>query len=791
MIGKWLATASKRYFYIKLFIYTLLVAILPLLIISLVLYRNTTSVMQNELRTANEIYLKQTVDSMEMIVKQIGNSFQQTVLSGAIKEFETFPLGTYYEELKENYKDDELRVLYLYLSSKSNVRWYLDNLKRSNEFIQSVYFYDNTKKIFLTGTAQYAFDEFYDTAWSLSTEGIHAYPMISDVRAARQPDGSYKQVLPVIYMSSTQDNYIVINLDAEMIYSKLFRKFIRDDAHAFFVLSGVGRLMFYDRQYPISETMSKDPDLLRNIAEYPQKSFESEVLGKQLLVTNITSELLGWTFISATSVDEIYESVTNIKNLIWLTLLLLVSATGVLVFITSRHIYNPIRHLLSFITNKYSEGNGPPPGSKPWGELKMIRSSLEDAYDKQTKLQVRLKESLPAYKKMYIQSLLRPNRFAREEMAERLQFLGIRLEQEDLALMVVTVKEGEILGLDVGQEKMNKLHVEDLIQDLIPRDWNRIVMEVVEDQFVLIMNVHPGQMADVFEVAERIVRDSQYELGIPCTIGIGNVCPSLQDLPRAYEEAKEAQRYRIVTGDSDIIYIQDIRLENSPLLSYPKDKEIALNNYMINGETEQARHMFAEFVKDLKAQQGKVDFRQMQQSFIRLLGSMVETASGLRLDMEKILKRNTNLYETLLQMKELKDIVLWFHKMIEDFTSCIGSAYEEKNNKYVKQALQLMEQTFSDNISLTSIADRLQLSPSYFSRIFKEHTGQSFSEYVTMTRIEYSKRLLLESNLLVKEIGERTGYHKTNYFIKVFKECTGLTPGEYRKMHGTEDAALE
>lgn len=778
----------------KLFTYTLLVALLPLLIISFVLYRNTTSVLQHELRTANEIYLRQSVDAMEMIIKQIGASFQQTVLSGAIKEFETFPLGSYYEGLTGDYKEDDLRIMYTYLSSKSNAQWYLKNLLKSNEFIQSVYFFDQGKQMVLTGSEWFTFADFYDSTWGLSTADFLTYPLISEVRSARQKDGSFLSVLPVIYMSSTMDNYIVINLDAEKIYSTIFRKFIRDDEHAFFVLSAGGKLMFHDRDHPISEAMSADERFRLKLTEFDEKSFETEWLGKQRLVTNMGSELLGWTFVNVIAIDTIYGSVTNIKNLIMLTMALLVAATGVLVFLTARNIYDPIRHLLAYVaSNSRGDLAGLAFPRRARGELGMIRSSLEEAYEQQASLQIRLKESLPAYKKMYVHSLLHPNRFSLEEIEERLRFLGIVLPPHDLALLVIAFhRDGAGSGeADVEQSKLNKLRIEDMIESSVPEDCERIVMELIEDRFIVIMNCRDGQMTDAFSLAEQIVRHVRHAFDIHCTIGIGNYCESATELQRAYAEAIEAQRHRVLSGDNDIIFIQDVTLTNVPLLDYPKDKETALNSFMLNGETGRAQEMFAEFVKDLRKQQDRVGFQQIQQAFVRLLCSLSETAHGLRLDIETMLRRNRNLYEALLEKNSLKEIVDWFEWIIIDFTAYIGHAYAEKNNKYVKQAIRLMEKQYCDNISLTSVAEQLQLSPSYFSRIFKENTGQSFSDYIMTARIESGKRMLVESQALIKEIGERLGYHKTNYFIKVFKESTGLTPGEYRRMHGMDDMAPE
>jgi len=92
-----------------------------------------------------------------------------------------------------------------------------------------------------------------------------------------------------------------------------------------------------------------------------------------------------------------------------------------------------------------------------------------------------------------------------------------------------------------------------------------------------------------------------------------------------------------------------------------------------------------------------------------------------------------------------------------------------------------METRYAESsLSLTEVAEHVGLNPDYLSRIFKENTGKTFSEYLTHLRIMKSMLLLKETDMKIKDIGEAVGYNSTNYFIKVFKESMKVTPREYR-----------
>lgn len=86
------------------------------------------------------------------------------------------------------------------------------------------------------------------------------------------------------------------------------------------------------------------------------------------------------------------------------------------------------------------------------------------------------------------------------------------------------------------------------------------------------------------------------------------------------------------------------------------------------------------------------------------------------------------------------------------------------------------------------VAGNLGYSSQYISILCKKELGRKFSELVTEKRMVLAKKLLSETNLLVKEVGMQCGYPHASYFIKLFSETTGLSPQEWRKR--TSRAAL-
>jgi len=98
-----------------------------------------------------------------------------------------------------------------------------------------------------------------------------------------------------------------------------------------------------------------------------------------------------------------------------------------------------------------------------------------------------------------------------------------------------------------------------------------------------------------------------------------------------------------------------------------------------------------------------------------------------------------------------------------------------------KKLVQYIEEHLADEISLSSLAQLVRLSPFHFSRAFKESFGMPPYRYLTRQRIERAKGLLAARNRSVTEIGLDVGFSETSSFTAAFRKVTGETPTEYRR----------
>ncbi|MDF2510322.1 MAG: hypothetical protein K0S04_188 [Herbinix sp.] len=103
------------------------------------------------------------------------------------------------------------------------------------------------------------------------------------------------------------------------------------------------------------------------------------------------------------------------------------------------------------------------------------------------------------------------------------------------------------------------------------------------------------------------------------------------------------------------------------------------------------------------------------------------------------------------------------------------------SNHIVKATREYLESHYADDISLEAMAEHVNISPQYFSKLIKKTTGFNFIDWLSMLRVKKAKELLMNTDFTVKEVCFMVGYKDPNYFSRIFKKRIGITPSEFVK----------
>jgi two-component system response regulator YesN len=119
-------------------------------------------------------------------------------------------------------------------------------------------------------------------------------------------------------------------------------------------------------------------------------------------------------------------------------------------------------------------------------------------------------------------------------------------------------------------------------------------------------------------------------------------------------------------------------------------------------------------------------------------------------------------------------------KIVDKKLLGLDETYESQSTP-VREAMAYVEGHLHEPITLSGLAVLLHLNASYFSVLFKEQAGITFSEYLSRSRIQYAKVLLTQTRMPIAEIAGKVGYQTDKYFIKVFKSLELISPSRYRQ----------
>lgn len=103
-----------------------------------------------------------------------------------------------------------------------------------------------------------------------------------------------------------------------------------------------------------------------------------------------------------------------------------------------------------------------------------------------------------------------------------------------------------------------------------------------------------------------------------------------------------------------------------------------------------------------------------------------------------------------------------------------------QKSERLKQIIEYIRKNYSTQLTIAAMADEFHMSEKYFSRYFRNATGQNFTAYLNTIRIKQACTLLRETDRTVLEIAFECGYENVSYFNRVFRSQMGISPLQYR-----------
>ncbi len=332
-------------------------------------------------------------------------------------------------------------------------------------------------------------------------------------------------------------------------------------------------------------------------------------------------------------------------------------------------------------------------------------------------------------------------------------------------------------------EKLVESMPEVLLIELEVEGWAIILKETGERKLEKVFDVFTIKLCEILESYS----DVEY-FG-----GVGSPVERLSELGKCFEEADHAFAYRYLEKRNQIILSSSLFKESSSLKETEMDTELELGAFEVKKFDHNITERFLKTGRKSETMQFVDDyfksfgthatnsflFRQyvIMDMFFAAKALLEELGYGADIFMERCgnLQKMGAMFNTEESSKEYLINVLETTLELRDTVS------EKKYHFLLEDAKGYIKKHYDDeNISLNSVASEVNMSPNYFSSIFRQEAGQTFVEYLTHVRMEKAKELLRTSSMKTSEVAFAVGYKDPHYFSYLFKKTQDATPKEFR-----------
>lgn len=158
-------------------------------------------------------------------------------------------------------------------------------------------------------------------------------------------------------------------------------------------------------------------------------------------------------------------------------------------------------------------------------------------------------------------------------------------------------------------------------------------------------------------------------------------------------------------------------------------------------------------------------------------------------NIETLIKKLIRAHAVTESFRGLETSGLILELLAEITRDCVRNTYAGDINGpspssmiYSRRAMRYIAKHMDERISVSDIANHLEISAGYLSNTFKAVTGQTIVEYINRVKINKVKELITTKNATLKQAGESVGIMDENYLSRIFKKQTGMNASEYKRI---------
>ncbi len=576
-------------------------------------------------------------------------------------------------------------------------------------------------------TRFYEFDAYDTDYWEQLLDETFAFRVLPTTMIKKSFTEQAVTVVPVVMGQYIRGNRVVVVITISV--SSMMDVLKKNAAYAsttYLVMDQDGRPIVAD--HTVSANPSEwDPTMIRTV-------YESEY---------------GWKYYAFTPVTEYRQQASGILLVTaWLSFILFIIGI-VFAFVFSTKLYNPIRNLIE-AQNKHEQFSS---------------EFLENAFT----------------------FILNGSNLDKHEAF--MEMIGFEKGEYLCCSIKFTFKDAfmhDIQDIDrlMIMEKLRKV-----LEGVLKNYVNAYVIDSQNQLYIAMINLREPDDYEKFERGlKSIMQTFDYDLKYySLAIGVGHIYSHIGELSKSFGDARMALAKADPMNDFQIVHASNQPKKEGFHLSFVDENKVI--NGMKVGDSELLEREVRTIV-ELNLHKGTA-YSYMNLLLIQLYNIGIKYSNEKGINPVELLSEEEHTIlsgksKHILDLNDHLESLLSFYRAILERTV---DTEDNKTGQLVARIIAYIDEHYSQDLYLERIAEEMNLSAKYVSKLFKDIAGTNLTDYISMKRVAEAKRLLAATTMKNDQIAEQVGILSRATFFRLFKKYEGVTPQEYRTMLRKETVA--
>ncbi|MDC7125927.1 MAG: response regulator, partial [Spirochaetales bacterium] len=270
-------------------------------------------------------------------------------------------------------------------------------------------------------------------------------------------------------------------------------------------------------------------------------------------------------------------------------------------------------------------------------------------------------------------------------------------------------------------------------------------------------------------MADKLHNETESFPGYRISIGVGTVQPGLLEVGTSYNESLAALEYRLLAGNNEVFIFREkenrVTFHDIEFGKSPDRIKDSLRSMPLNNSVEIINNFFISLKKS------KLPIYRIKFELSKFVYSIIDVFDEIDVidDIDELI--------SIIELPDLTEIESALITVVTTSSERLKDQRKRFPEKKLHEIQKYLETEFSNpKITAEEITHIFYISQSYLSRLFKQYSGKTFSEYLTGLRISRACELLKTTNKKNFQIAEEVGFNDPGYFSVIFKKSVGVSP---------------